>query len=166
MYRTLTLALLALTSTGCYGRTFLVDERLTPDEERSVLDAEDRWIAAGAEPLAFIFRQKVDVTDAGNVIVRPRLAHAAAHEDANFEPEAGFSGDMQDRGIDGIRIIIPRDVAPEGYGFNVTIVHELGHVHVGRTHARSETSVMYFANEVLTLSDEDKKMLARAQDAR
>jgi hypothetical protein len=137
------LAVLALSvfAGGCLGAPIYVDERFTPEEEKTIQAAADVWSAAtdGKASVDFIFRQRVDLRDTGRrVMVR---AGGRAAENAYELFREGDPGGRHESWDSEVIVIVPERM--DGIDMKYVVTHELGH-HFGVHHVADETSIMYF----------------------
>ncbi|HMJ56559.1 MAG TPA: matrixin family metalloprotease [Polyangiaceae bacterium] len=137
------LAVIALTAlaTGCLGDPIYVDERFTPEEERTIQAAAGLWSTAtnGNATVDFIFGQRVDLRDTGRrVMVR---AGERAAENAYELFRDGDPGGRHESWDSEVIVIVPERM--DGIDLEYVVTHELGH-HFGVHHVTDETAIMYF----------------------
>jgi hypothetical protein len=137
------LAVFALTAfaTGCLGSPIYVDERFTPEEEKTIQAAADVWSAAtnGKATVDFIFGQRVDLRDTGRrVMVR---AGSRAAENAYELFREGDPGGRHESWDSEVIVIVPERM--DGIDMKYVVTHELGH-HFGVHHVADDTAIMYF----------------------
>jgi hypothetical protein len=134
------LALTAL-ATGCLGTPIYVDERFTPEEERTIQEAATVWNAAtnGKATVDLVFGQRVDLRDTGRrVMVR---AGGRAAENAYELFRDGDPGGRHESWDSEVIVIVPERM--DGIDLKYVVTHELGH-HFGVHHVSDETAIMYF----------------------
>jgi hypothetical protein len=148
---------------GCHGNVFKVDARFTAEEQADIESAEAEWQAAGAEPIDFVFGQKVDAGDKGNIIVRTTGRVAAMYSDimrkADCDKECTTAVTATHM-LEGTQVLVAIDrLRPEPeLALRATMLHELGHIHLGTDgHLDDERALMFWAPTVAHLSDADRR---------
>jgi len=146
--------------TGCMGKPFFVDERFSPEEEAQIQWGADSWAAIGAEPIDFIWRQRVDVSDTGRrVVVR-------VHDKLALQTSQKFSEGcvaVEQYGLGYERIVVDVDrMTTEDMGMYLS--HEFGHHYLGPQHSNEPDSIMNLSSTVRGPGPSDRKALVLARE--